>query len=248
MSPKENDIMRSVEDHYWWYQALRQHVVAAIQPAVPDFSLLDAGCGTGGMLKVVRQKFPAADLTGIDQSTHALELTAARKTGAKLISASVHELPFPENSFDFVLSLDVLSSVGLDATLAIQEAHRVLRPGGTLILNVAALEFLRGAHDRAVDADRRYTQRQFRGLLQGAPFHVERLSYWNAIFTPPIALVRWLSRAPSQKNEPPRSDFRAIPPFLNSVFRNVAALELGASRHVSLPFGTSLFAIARKNG
>src|ERR1700730_7268247 len=130
MSPDDHDVMRSVEDHYWWYQALRQHVAATIEPAPPHFSLLDAGCGTGGMLKVVRQKFPAADLTGIDQSTHALELTAARKTGAKLISASVHELPFPENSFDFVLSLDVWSSVGLDESLAVHEAHRVLRPGG----------------------------------------------------------------------------------------------------------------------
>ena len=247
MSPKENDIMRSVEDHYWWYQALRQHVAAAIKPAAPDFSLLDAGCGTGGMLNVVRQKFPAADLTGLDQSTHALELTAARKTGAKLISASVHDLPLPERSFDFVLSLDVLSSVGLDESLAVHEAHRVLRPGGRLILNVAALEFLRGAHDCAVDADRRYTQRQLRALLEGASFHVERLSYWNAIFTPPIALLRWLSRARSQKTEPPRSDFRAIPPFLNSIFRHVVVLELSASRYVSLPFGTSLFAVARKN-
>src|SRR5437016_11541609 len=92
MSPEENDIMRSVEDHYWWYQALRPHVAAAIEPAAPDFSLLDAGCGTGGMLNVVRQKFPAADLTGVDQSTHALELTAARQTGAKLIPASVQQL------------------------------------------------------------------------------------------------------------------------------------------------------------
>src|SRR5437016_6225989 len=132
MSPEENDIMRSIEDHYWWYQALRQHVAAAIEPAAPNFSLLDAGCGTGGMLNVVRQRFPAADLTGVDQSKHALELTAARATGAKLIPASVHELPFSENTFDFVLSLDVLVSVGLDDSLAIHEVHRVLRPGGRL--------------------------------------------------------------------------------------------------------------------
>jgi len=240
--------MRSVEDHYWWYQALRQHVASAIHPARPDFMLLDAGCGTGGMLHVLRQKFPAADLTGIDQSNHALGLTAARKTGAKLISASVQQLPFPENSFDFVLSLDVLSAIGLDESVAVHEAYRVLRQGGSMILNVAALEFLKGAHDRAVDADRRYTHRQLRELLRGARFDVERLGYWNAAFTPPIALVRWLSRTRLQGNEAPRSDFRAVPPLVNSIFRNVAALELNASRYVSLPFGTSLFAVARKNG
>jgi ubiquinone/menaquinone biosynthesis C-methylase UbiE len=247
MSPEENDIMRSVEDHYWWYQALRPHVVAALEPAAPDFSLLDAGCGTGGMLKAVRQKFPAANLTGVDQSSHALELTAARETGAKLLPASVQELPFPDNSFDFVLSLDVLSSIGLDVSLAAQEAHRVLRPGGRLILNVAALEFLKGAHDSAVDADRRYSKRQLQALLEGAAFRVERLSYWNATFTPPIALLRWLSRARSRTDKP-RSDFRALPPALNSAFKHVAALELRATCHVSLPFGTSLFALARKNG
>ena len=248
MSPEENDIMRSVEDHYWWYQALRPHVAAATEPAAPDFALLDAGCGTGGMLKVLRQKFPTADLTGVDQSTHALELSAARETGARLISASVQELPFAENSFDFVLSLDVLTAIGVDDSLAVHEAHRVLRPGGRLILNVAALEFLKGAHDATVDMNRRYARRQLQALLEAAHFQVERLGYWNATFTPPIALIRWLSRARSARNEPPRSDFSALPRILNSVFKRVAALELSASRHVSLPFGTSLFAVARKNG
>jgi ubiquinone/menaquinone biosynthesis C-methylase UbiE len=247
MSPDEHDIMRSVEDHYWWYQALREHVVAAIEPASPSFSLLDAGCGSGGMLKVVRQKFPAAELTGVDRSDHALELTSARETGAKLVAASVSELPFPENSFDVVLSIDVLSAAGVDDSLAVHEAHRVLRPGGRLIINVAAFDFLKGAHDSAVEASRRYTRRELGALFAGARFQVERLSYWNATFTPPIALVRWLSRLRSNSHRP-RSDFRPLPPVLNSIFKRVAALELSASRHVSLPFGTSLLAVARKNG
>lgn len=248
MSPEENEIMRSVEDHYWWYQALRPHVAAALAPAAPDFALLDAGCGTGGMLQLIRREFPEANLIGIDQSTHALELTAARQTGAKLISASVDQLPFPENSFDFVLSLDVLSAIGLDDSLAAHEAHRVLRPGGKLILNVAAFEFLKGAHDYAVDVDRRYARPQLRALLEGAQFQVERLTYWNATLFPPIALLRWLSRVRVERRGSPRSDFRAIPSALNSALKRVAALELSASRHVSLPFGTSLFAVARKNG
>lgn len=247
MSPEENDIMRSVEDHYWWYQALRSHVASAIEPAAPDFSLLDAGCGTGGMLKVIRQKFPGADLTGIDRSNHAVELTAARETGAKLSVASVEDLPFPENSFDVVISLDVLTAIGLDDSLAMHEFHRVLRPGGRLILNLAALEFLKGAHDAAVDADRRYNRGQLQALLEGAHFAVVRLSYWNATLTPPIALARWLSRA-RLRTEKPRSDFQALPPMVNSILQRVATLELSASRHVSLPFGTSLFAVARKNG
>jgi ubiquinone/menaquinone biosynthesis C-methylase UbiE len=249
MKPHEHDIMRSVEDHYWWYQALRQHVVRSLAPARPAFSLLDAGCGTGGMLATLREKFPEAELTGIDASKHGVELAAGRELGARLVAASVNELPFPADSFDFVLSLDVWSAVGIDDAMAAHETHRVLRPGGRLVLNLAAFEFLKGAHDYATDVDRRYTRQQVRTLLEGAGFQIERLTYWNAALMPPIALVRWLSRmrlarAPAEA----RSDFRPLPGPVNTMLRGVAALELSASRHLSLPFGISVFAIAQKHG
>ncbi|MDP9099331.1 MAG: class I SAM-dependent methyltransferase, partial [Verrucomicrobiota bacterium] len=76
MRPHEHDIMRSVEDRYWWYRALRQHVAASIGSVRPKFSLLDAGCGTGGMLATLREKFPDAELTGIDASDQGVDLTA----------------------------------------------------------------------------------------------------------------------------------------------------------------------------
>jgi len=247
MKPEEHDIMRSVEDHYWWYQALRQHVAASIHPTHERFSLLDAGCGSGGMLATLRQEFPRAELTGIDASEHAIELSTERNTGARLLRAGVHDLPFPADAFDFVLSLDVWVNAGVDDALAAHETHRVLRPGGTLILNLAAFDFLRGAHDKAVDAVRRYTRPQVRALLEGTGFVVERLTYWNFTLAPPIALLRWLSRRRLAREEA-RSDFRALPSFANSALKGVAALELSASRHLSLPFGTSVLAVARKHG
>ena len=239
--------MRAVEDQYWWYQALRQHVADSIEPPAPKFSVLDAGCGTGGTLLTVRRRFPLAELSGIEPSQHALDLTAARETGAHLVLASVHELPFAEGSFDFVLSLDVWSHAGVDDALAAHEAHRVLRPGGRLILNLAAFEFLKGAHDCATDVARRYTRAQVHALLKGAKFEIDRLTYWNAALTPPIALVRWLSRRRLHQEEP-RSDFRPLPGFVNATLKQLATLELTASRHLSLPFGSSLFAVARKHG
>src|ERR1051326_9073212 len=246
MKPEEHDVMRAVEDRYWWYQALRRHVVNSLTPVDQSFSLLDAGCGTGGMLSAVRARFPEAELIGIDESQHALDLAAKREDGAQLIQASVHELPFPENRFDFVLSIDVWSHAGVDDALAAHETSRVLRPGGKLILNLAAFEFLKGEHDRAVDVDRRYTRRQVRALLAGAKLEIERLSYWNTTLTPPIALFRWLSRRHPPTAE--RSDFRPLPSFMNTALRTIAALELSASRHLSLPFGTSVLAVARKHG
>ena len=265
--------MRAFEDTYWWYQALRQHIVDSIDPGLADsslpdtdrrggllgalsrriprdqmvFSLLDAGCGSGGMLAALRRQFPRAELTGIDESEHAVEICRERNLGAQLLRAGVHQLPFPEESFDFVLSLDIWTSVGIDDALAAHETLRVLRPGGKLILNLAAFDFLRGAHDAAVDVVRRYTRPQVRALLEGADFVIERLTYWNFALTPPIALVRWLSRRRLAEEEA-RSDFRPLPSLVNTALKTLAALELSASRHLSLPLGTSVLAVARKHG
>ena len=247
MSPEEHDIMHGFEDHYWWYQAFRKHLADSIEPRSPSFSLLDAGCGTGGTLAAVRKRYPQAELTGIEPGDHALQLTAGRNTGARLLRASVNELPFPEGSFDVVLSIDVWTAAGVDDALAAHESHRVLRPGGRLIVNLAAFEILRGAHDFATNVGRRYTRRRLQALLEGANFQIERLTYWNATLMPPIAAVRWLSRRKIAREEA-RSDFRVLPRFLNTTLKNLAALELSASRHLSLPFGTSVFAVARKHG
>jgi ubiquinone/menaquinone biosynthesis C-methylase UbiE len=247
MKPHEHDIMRSVEDTYWWYRALRQHVVASIEPEREKFSLLDAGCGSGGMLAKLAEAFPQGELTGIDDSGHAIELCRERNTGARLLRAGVHDIPFAADSFDVVLSLDVWTHASVDDRLAAHETYRVLRPHGKLIVNLAAFEFLEGAHDKGVDAVRRYTRPQVRALLEGAGFAVERLTYWNATLTPPIAVFRWISRRRLAREEA-RSDFRPLPSLLNTALARLAALELTASRHLSLPFGTSVFAVARKHG
>jgi len=247
MSPDEHDIMRAVEDQYWWYRALRQHVVDSIQQSGDALSILDAGCGTGGTLAAVRRGFPQAELTGFDYSEHAVKIAEERNTGARLLQATANELPFPDASFDFVLSLDVWSAAGVDDALAAHETHRVLKPGGKILLNLAAFEFLRGAHDYATNVTKRYTRRQVRGLLEGAGFQIERLTYWNAALLPPIAIVRWLSRQGLQSRVP-RSDFRPLPPFVNTTLRTMAALALKASRHRSFPFGRPVFAVARKHG
>ena len=280
MTPREHDVMRSVEDQYWWYVALRRHVVetigtvgeAASFPSEtrvfargreadnflyrgrnPGFlatederSILDAGCGSGGMLQALRSAFSRVKLVGVDASQHALRLTAERLTGAELVRGSVDQLRFADGSFDDVLSIDVLTAAGVDAPRALAEAHRVLRPNGRVLVNVAAFDFLRGAHDVAVDVDHRYTSADLRALLIDAGFAIERLSYWNTLLFPAVAAIRWLSRRRARP-EIARSDFRALPSLLNVTLHDIALLELRAGTRVSLPFGTSIFAVGRKH-
>lgn len=247
MSPQEHDVMRSVEDGYWWYRALRDYVVETVTADGAEApTILDAGCGSGGMLEALRTRFPSAELSGVDASEHALRLTAERETSADLKLAVVEELPFADWRFDCVLSLDVLTHSGVNAHRALTEAHRVLRAGSRVVINVAAFAFLRGAHDVAVEVDHRYTKAELCELLERAGFVVERISYWNTIMFPAVVAVRWLSRF-GARNVNARSDFRPLPPAVNLALHRMALLELRAGTRVSLPFGTSIFAVGRKH-
>ncbi len=245
MSDAEIETMRSVEDDLWWYHGLRGHVVNSIEPPRSDFALLDAGCGTGGMLERVRAAFPQAALTGLDFSPRALELTAARNLSATLEQGSADALPFADATFDIVLSLDVIVLHGVDDAKALREMHRVLKPGGRLIMNVAAFDFLRGSHDAATNMARRYTRPRLTTLLQSAGFTVGSMSYWNMTLMPAVAAVRRASRGRAQQPDV-RSDLAPLWSPLNAALSLLVRAELALSRRFPLPFGTSLFAVASK--
>ncbi|MFL6530933.1 MAG: class I SAM-dependent methyltransferase [Chthoniobacterales bacterium] len=244
LAAAEVDIMRSVEDELWWYRALRHHVLASMNPAQPNFDLLDAGCGSGGMLARIREHFPQSSLTALDFSERALEVTAARNTGAQLVHGRVDALPFDVAQFDFVLSLDVLTVRGVDDRAAMREFYRVLKPGGRLLVNLPALEFLRGSHDVAVNQTHRVTGAELKGLLREAGFQIEHCTYWNMLLTIPIALVRRVSRLKVESEV--HSDLRPVWPPLNALLTGLTKAELAISRAIPLPFGSSVFAVARK--
>ena len=245
MSPRELEIMRAVEDDFWWYRALRGHVLNCLSAIPLPFKLLDAGCGSGGMLARVHERFPRAELMGIDTSARAIELTAQRRTDARLVQGSVNELPFGSGEFDVVLSLDVIYHRDVDDRAALREMHRVLRDGGKLIVNVPAFEFLRGSHDVAVDGVRRYRRTALAAQLSAAGFSIENLSYWNMMLFPAVAFARALSRRKAHDANL-HSDLVPLPRLLNGILAAITQSELALSRRVPLPFGTSLFAIARK--
>src|SRR5205814_8834213 len=107
----EYHTMRQVEDTYWWYQVLRlevvKDVVSRFSPAQPC-KLLDAGCGTGGMLRALRETRPEWQITGLDFSPDAVDYCYERGF-ADVIRGSVDEMTLPNAGFDVVGSVDVLS-------------------------------------------------------------------------------------------------------------------------------------------
>ena len=192
------------------------------------------------MLGRIRKKFPRATLLGFDVIEHALRLTSDRALDAQLVCGSADQLPFEDAAFDVVLSLDVICHRTVNDRLALEEMHRVLRMGGILIVNLPAFAFLRGSHDVAVDTARRYVRKQLAQLLTAVGFNIEKLTYWNMILLPVVAVKRWASRGQTHSDLAPPSR------LTNGTLGAIAQFEFALGRRISLPFGTSLFAIARK--
>ncbi len=242
--------MRSEEDTYWWYVALRSLVVMYARPILKNLKkprVLDAGCGTGGNLEVMRDHFSETALFGVDIDPQAVEFSKQRSI-AEIQQASVEALPFRNELFDLVVSLDVLYFKDLDDKKAIVEFTRVLKAGGYLIMNLPAFKFLRGQHDVAVSTARRYTKKDVKQLVMSADLTIIKSTYWNMIFSPVLLLWRPLSLLFTRKRETAQSDLKRLPFFLNQILKWAALSEAWLTRRLSLPFGSSIFIVARKNG
>lgn len=247
MPEREYELMRQVEDVYWWYRVLRGAVASDVKALAGDSPscILDAGCGTGGMMDALRQVQPVWRLSGLDFSPQAVEIT--RRRGFEEVRVgSVDALPMADGSFDGLVSLDVLYFEGVDEARAIAEFGRVLRPGGFLILNLPAFQFLRGEHDVAVRGVRRYTPAVVRALLGQGGFAVVRSHCWNAWLFPPILAWRLLSRLKGRSVVEARSDLSLLPAPLNAALLACARADMVLCRALRSPLGTSVYAVARK--
>ena len=99
--------------------------------------VLDVGCGIGWLVWQFARG--GAKVTGVDLSDNSLALARKRLDfdglQAELVKGNAQELPFPDSSFDFVTSAGVLHHTP-DTQSAIDEIHRVLRPGGRAMISL----------------------------------------------------------------------------------------------------------------
>jgi len=108
-----------------------EQLLAGFQPDTEPQHVLDAGCGTGYGLRLLRQRWPQARLVGLDFAPSMLQL--ARQDADALIAADVETLPCAGGSFDVWLSS--LTVQWCYAARAFREAARVLRAGGQLAMS-----------------------------------------------------------------------------------------------------------------
>ncbi|MBB5694779.1 class I SAM-dependent methyltransferase [Muricoccus pecuniae] len=240
MEDAEYTLMDAAEDGMWWYRAIHARLLAALaeRPGVEALPMLDAGCGTGGFLARL-SRGSARPAFGLDYNPRAAARAAA-KSGLPATAGTINALPFPDAAFGAAVSVDVLSHSAVDQGAALAELHRVLAPGGSLVLNLPAFEWMFSAHDIRVHNARRYTAAGAVATLRAAGFTEVSARYWNSLLLPLMVLQRKvLARGANHA-----SDVGDFPPWLDSLLHGVSEIERRA--RLSLPAGGSVLLTATR--
>jgi SAM-dependent methyltransferase len=238
---REYEKLAAAEERMWWFRGLHAVLAEALigTNRAPAGTILDAGCGTGGLLARLKPALPAARLLGLDLDPGAAA-TARAKSGCPVFIGSVNRLPIAGGILDAVLSADVLCHHGVDVSSSLAEMRRCLKPGGVLLLNLPAYAWLLSAHDAAVDNVRRFGRAELLHLLGQAGFAPARAFYWNSFLFPLMVLRRKLWPGGG-------SDVGLLPAPLERLFAAILALEARLRRAgLALPFGGSILAVAVK--
>ena len=179
-------------------------------------------------------------------SAHGKVSGRCRRNLRLLTSGSAMALPFPDDAFDLITSIDLLAHRNVEKAPALAEARRCLRPGGILVFQSPAFDWLASEHDRAVWNDRRFRRGEVESLFAGAGFAVRECFYRIGILFPPAALSRLAGKgAVPEANA--RSQVKPASGLTNALLGGLLRLEsAGAAVGLRLPFGLSVFCVAEK--
>lgn len=244
----EYEIMRKTEDALWWYRVLFYRISSVIQKQFDnrDIKILDAGCGTGGLIRYL-DRMGYKNLQGFDLEPIAVEI--AGESGYPIQQFGIEEGPdqYKDQSFDVIVSSDVLYFVPEEKWLTLLNNYsEILSKHGIIILNLPAGSEFKGSHDTAVGIQKRIHVKKFMAMIKKSKLQPVLKQRWPLLLAPIIFIVRFFQRnkrnTDSMRNA--QSDLKEENMFLNKIFKSILILEY----HL-LPFsiwGSSLFLVLTK--
>jgi 2-polyprenyl-3-methyl-5-hydroxy-6-metoxy-1,4-benzoquinol methylase len=245
------DRLLAVEDRHFWFRARNEIIAALVRTPIqrlPDgFRILEVGCGSGNVLRVLKAAAAArGSVEGLEVSAPAA--AAARiRTGLPITNAHLADLDAPER-YDIIAAFDVLEHIRDEHEVLAQMRARV-RDRGRVILTVPAHPALWSAFDVASEHMRRYTATTLTTSLRKAGFKIEYLSYFMSLLFPAMWMRRQFIKADRRDLAVVYdSEFRIVPGINRVAFEILRQEAHVIGRGGRMPFGTSLAVIARAAG
>jgi SAM-dependent methyltransferase len=245
----------SIEDRHFWFRARNLTIAATVSQVTtgmaPGYRVLEVGCGTGKVLKMLEETCDDGTVIGMDLFDEGLRF-ARRRTSCALVQGDVYKPPF-DVQFDVIGAFDVIEHLPDDLQI-MRNMLDMLAPGGALILTVPAHPSLWSYFDEASHHCRRYEEKELRNKLQESGYRVEYMTQYMATIFPIMWLGRRLATLAAQlsplKNQDAdtmATDELRIVPIINGVLSWVLSQERRLiARRGHLPIGTSLLVVARR--
>ena len=193
------------------------------------------------------RRWPGARCTGIDGYLSALLVARERVPDARLLLLDLLQADawIGNEKFDVITLLDVIEHLDEPVSL-LKNLTRHSKQGGLLVVSVPAFPVLWSKRDVFLGHRKRYTKKHLLTELQTAGWEVLHCSYGFSFMFFPVFFLRKIlfpfKKIDGQSIE--ASELRVVP-VINAILRAIGMIEARVQGKVSVPFGTSLFCVAR---
>lgn len=249
MDYKETEIVSKLEGSYWWHQFLFRMEAENINQNLnsKNINVLDAACGSGGLLKFLRNK-GYTNISGFDLSEKAVNL--AKNSGLNVNVGDLRDISKfrDENTFDVITCNDALYFLADNEKIHfLNDVGRLLINNGLLIINLPAFNVLGGTHNKIAQIENRFTKRDISTLIKDSEFEIVAIRYWPFFLSPIILFVRLFQKMKTKVfnvGTGLESDVKKLPKVINSILYYICLIESRICKKP--PFGSSLFVVLRK--
>jgi ubiquinone/menaquinone biosynthesis C-methylase UbiE len=195
------DLRRRIRDSFEHAAGDEEHFPSTIDPRIYHVQLileffgdlagkrvLDAGCGKGRFARVLAERYPSAEICGLDLAGSMLRFAPP---AIRTCAGSLTELPFRDGAFHAAYATESLEHA-VDIERAVAEICRVVAPGGRIVIIDKNAE--KWGRLETPDWEKWFTRRQLQRLLRRHCRRVSSrfISYWEDV--PPDGLfIAWLA-------------------------------------------------------
>lgn len=240
-------VLSEAEEKHFWFR-MRNEIISSVARRLVDRlgpapRLLEVGCGNGNVLRALKDLWPRAHAVGLDLFDEGLKRARSR-CQCVTKQGDIRAVDFPEASFDLIGIFDVLEHLPDDENV-LRILHRLLAPGGALLLTVPAGPALWSYFDEVAGHCRRYQSCELREKMRCNGFQITYQTHFMATLVP----LLWAKRRGGARANDDASSARAMAEMklsrpANTLMHFVLQWERWwITRGRALPLGTSLLAL-----